>query len=125
MVNKRGWFMKKKYFQILLVLLFAFTLISCSASKPVIPSTYDLIKFDSKIYPPTYSDEIIIYTARINIPQKYMEIGTIKFGGKVDMNKIKELAAKNGADALLKEGNNFILLFFTDKMKGKVDDKTI
>lgn len=117
--------MKRKYFKILSVLLFAFTLISCSVSKPVIPPTYNLIKFDSKDYSPTNADEIIIYSARIDIPQKYLEIGTIKFTGKVDMNEIKELAAKNGADALLKEGNNYLLLFFSEKKEGKKDDKTI
>jgi len=117
--------MEKKYFHILLVLLFAFTLISCSVSKPFIPPSYDLIKFDSKNYSPTYANEIIIYSARIDIPEKYVEIGTIKFEGEVDITKIKELAAQNGADALLKEGNNYILLFFSEKREGKKDDKTI
>jgi len=54
-----------------------------------------------------------------------VEIGTIKFEGEVDITKIKELAAQNGADALLKEGNNYILLFFSEKREGKKDDKTI
>jgi hypothetical protein len=117
--------MYKKYFQISPILLFAFTLISCSVSKTVIPPTYDLIKFDSKNYSPTNPAEIIKYSARIDIPEKYVEIGTIKFKGEVDMNKIKELAAQNGANALLKEGNNYILLFFSEKKEGQKDAKTI
>lgn len=117
--------MEKKYFLILLVLLFAFTLISCSVSKPVIPPSYDLIKFDSKNYSPTDANEIIIYSSRIDIPQKYVEIGTIKFEGEVDITKIKELAAKSGANALLREGNNYILLFFSEQKEGKKDAKTI
>ena len=117
--------MKIKYFHTLIVLLFTFSLISCSPSKPFIPPSYDLIKFDSKEYSPTNADEIIVYSARINIPQKYVEIGTIKFTGEVDMNKIKEIAAQNGADALLKEGNNYILLFFSEQKEGKKDVKTI
>ncbi len=117
--------MIKKYFQILLVLLFAFTLISCSASKPVIPPSYDLIKFDSKNYSPTDANEIIIYSTRIDIPQKYIEIGTIKFEGEIEIIKVKEMAAQNGANALLKEGNNYILLFFSEQKEGKKDDKTI
>jgi len=111
--------MEKKYYHILLTLIFAFTLISCSVSKPIIPPAYDLIKFDSKDYSPTNADEIIIYSSRINIPQKYVEIGTIKFTGEVDVNKIKQLAATNGADALLKEGNNYILIFFSKKGREK------
>ena len=117
--------MYKKYFQILPVLLFAFTLISCSVSKPVIPPTYDLIKFDSKNYSPTNPAEIIIYSARIDIPQKYVEIGTIKFTGEVEIQQLKDLASKNGANALLKEGNNYILLFFSEKKEGQKDAKTI
>jgi len=117
--------MKKKYFQILLGLIFAFTLLSCSVSKPVIPPTYDLIKFDNKNYSPTDANKIIIYSKWIDIPEKYAEIGTIKFKGEVNMKKVKELASQNGADALLKEGNNFILLIFLEKKGGKKNDTNI
>ena|SRR4030066_211255 len=117
--------MEKKYYHILLSQIFAFTLISCSVSESFIPTSYDLIKFDSKNYPPTNVEEIIIYSERIDIPQQYIEIGTIKFTGKVDINKIKELASQNGANALLKEGNNYILLFFSEQREGKKDEKTI
>jgi len=115
--------MVKKYYQIPLILLFAFTFISCSvATKTTTPY---LIKFDNKNYIPTRVSEIIIYSSRIDIPQKYIEIGTIKFEGEVDILQIKDMAAKNGASALLKEGNNYILLFYTDQKKGKENDKTI
>lgn len=116
--------MKNNYFRILFILLFASTLTSCYT---VFNSTITphLIKFDVINYPPTNINEIVIYSARIDIPQKYLEIGTIKFEDEVDISKIKELAAQNGANALLKEGNNYILLFFSDQKEGKKDVKTI
>ena len=106
----------------LFILLFASTLISCSVVTSVAPH---LIKFDNNNYPATNANSIVIYAARIDIPRKYLEIGTIKFEGEVDIPKVKEIASKNGANALLKEGNNYILLFFSDQEEGKKDAKTI
>jgi len=115
--------MVKKCLQIPLIILFATIFLSCSvATKTTDPY---LIKFDDNNYIPTPVSEIIIYSTRIEIPQKYIEIGTVKYEGEVDITKIKEIAAQNGANALLLEGNNYILIYFTEQKEGKKDAKTI
>jgi len=72
----------------------------------------DLIIFDKSLYNATDPSSIDIYTSRLSLPSKYSEIGSIKFEGAVDTDALKKLAASKGAEALLLDGNNYILLKF-------------
>lgn len=91
-------------------LLFIFLFIlSCSSSKPF---KMDLIIFDKTFYEATDPSIINVYNTRLDLPRKYLEIGSIKYEGDVDYEALKKLASSKGADALLLDGNNFILLKF-------------
>ncbi|GJQ42657.1 MAG: hypothetical protein D8M26_13490 [Ignavibacteriae bacterium] len=72
----------------------------------------DLIIFDKTFYEATDPSIINIYNTRLDLPRKYLEIGSIKFEGDVDYVALKKLASSKGADALLLDGNNYILLKF-------------
>lgn len=99
-------------------------ILGCSAPPPF---ATDVIMFDKEIYNPTNPIDIKVYTTRLDIPNKYFEIGTIKFQGSPDMEIIKKSAADKGADAVIRDANNFILIKYkTEKQKENSDEtKTI
>lgn len=111
------------YKQFLLIIYFLLFIISCSPP----PFTTDIIMFDKEIYNPTNPKDIEVYTSRLNIPNKYFEIGTIKYQGEPIMETIKQSAASKGADALIKDANNFILIKYKiDQQEEKSNEtKTI
>lgn len=73
-----------------------------------------VIKFDNQKYHKTDPEKIIVYTTRKDIPEKYIEIGTIKFERIKSVDEVKELAAENGAEAIILEGNNYVLIIFKE-----------
>lgn len=101
-----------RFLELSSILVFIFLLLllsSCSSSKPF---KMDLIIFDKTLYQATDPSSINIYNSRLDLPNKYLEIGSIKFEGDVDTEALKKLAASKGAEALLLDGNNYILLKF-------------
>lgn len=88
----------------------------CSPQKESI-SSINVILFNKTQYEPTRPDDIKIYDKRITIPEKFFEIGTIKSNRTFDDNEIKAIAAEKGAQAILREGGNFILIRFKEKPK--------
>ena len=105
-----------------IILLIILLVSSCSE----IPFTTDTIMFDKKIYSPTNSQDISIFNSRLDIPQKFIEIGTIKYQGVPDLEQIKILAAKKGANAILKDANNYILIkYYLEKEKNDEESKII
>jgi hypothetical protein len=93
--------------QFLLIIYFLLILLSCT---PHPPFATDVIMFEKEIYSSTNPDDIEVYTSRLDIPNKYFEIGTIKYQGVPIMEKIKSTAASKGADAVIKDANNFVLI---------------
>lgn len=71
---------------------------------------YQYVKYDNEKYLPTKHTEITYYANRLQINQKYKEIGVIKFEGKFYKDKAIEIAAKHGANAILIEANNIVLI---------------
>ncbi len=104
-----------------LLIFLSFLYLSCATT-----GTYlNYISFNNQTYPPQNPANLVFYKSRIELPEKYIEIGTIKFEGQPKPIEIKKLAAEKGAMALIKEGNNYILFIFPKKEKGQTDGKII
>ena len=92
---------------------------SCSS----VPFSANVIMFDKEVYAPTNPNNLEIYETRLAIPHKYFDIGTIKYEGSPNITRIKELGAQKGADALLKDGKNFILIIYQTREEEKSNEK--
>ncbi len=85
-------------------------LISCSSTNETLKT--DVIMFNKGSYPPTIYNQLVIYKSRFDIPKQCDDIGVIKYQGNLNIDEIKYLSASKGADAILQEGNEFILIKF-------------
>lgn len=103
-------------------LLIIFLIIIASCNPP--PFTTDIIMFDKEIYKPTIASDIKIFNSRLDIPNKYSEIGTIKFQGNPIIEQIQNLAAEKGADAVIKDANNFILIKYKTEKQEEIYNET-
>ena len=103
-------------FLFLFLLLFA----GCATTYEVPKTT--VIMFDKQKYEPTNPKNIVIYDSRLKITEKYFEIGAIKYQGNVPGNDIKRIASGQGANAVILEGNNYILIRFYKSKKEKKND---
>lgn len=106
--------------QFLLIIYFLLFVLSCSPP----PFTTDIIMFDKETYAPTNAADIKVYNSRLDIPNKYLEIGTIKFQGEPIMEVVKQSAALKGADAVIKDANNFILIKFKTEHQEEKSNET-
>jgi hypothetical protein len=109
------------YKQFLIVTFFLIFLISCGPP----PFTTDVIMFDIEIYPPTSSDDIKYFSSRLDVPTKFIEIGTIKFEGIPIIRSIQQIAAEKGADAVIRDANNFILIKYQIEEEKKSNETKI
>ena len=96
---------------IILLLAFLPLLNSCYKPPPV-PVELKYINFDKNTYPPNFPAYVKIYNSRYELPDKFFEIGAIKFKGEPSMNSVLKMAAQHGAMGIIKEGNNYILIRF-------------
>ena len=91
------------------ILLF---LLTCSPN----PRIFDVILYNNQIYDKTNSAEILIVSSRLEIKDKYFEIGVIKATEKTQLDYIKKIAAENGANIIIDEGNlNFTLVRYKNQ----------
>lgn len=101
------------YFRSLVLFTSYFSIVSCltfiSCTHKISPEL-KYISFDKVNYSTTIPNEIKIFKSRFELPEKFYEIGAIKFRGEPDMQSILEMAAKHGGMALIKEGNNYVLI---------------
>lgn len=109
------------YKQFLLIIYFLLFIISCTTPPPF---SSDIIMFDTEIYKPTHPKDIQVYSSRLDIPNKYSEIGTIKFQGEPIMETIKQSAASKGADAVIRDANNFILIKYKIEQQEEESNET-
>lgn len=109
--------MYKQFLFILYFLLFAF---SCAPP----PFTTNVIMFDTTTYKSTSPNKIVVYNSRLDIPNKYIEFGTIKFTGEPIIEDIKRLASEKGADAVIKDANNFILIKYKIEQQEEKPNET-
>ena len=66
---------------------------------------YSQLKFDK-----TELSDIKVYEKRLDIPSRYTEIGVLKIEGEHPKSEILNEAAKRGADAIIYEANNVVLI---------------
>lgn len=109
--------MKKKSISLILITLLLLIFPSCSQRTIATNTPLSVIKFDNHTYPKTDPLKIKLYTSRKDIPEKYIEIGTIKFERNAKIEDVKQLAGDSGADAIILEGNNYILIIFQEIKK--------
>ena len=113
---------KCKTILVMSFLFFVLFLVHCAPTR----TTTRIIMFVNETYSPTNPSEIIIYENRLQLPSKYLEIGTIKFEGTPKIENIKNQAAEKGAMALILDGNNYILIRLEKKSEEEFDEtKTI
>ncbi|MDP3831512.1 MAG: hypothetical protein Q8Q47_09595 [Ignavibacteriaceae bacterium] len=108
--EKLGMYIKKTLYLFLLVQLVIFTQINCSSNVP----RMTLIIFNDSYFEPTNHLNLKIYSSRIELPHKYIEIGTMKYEGQINLDELKKRSASRGADGLILDGNNYILIKFIE-----------
>lgn len=94
-------------------------LASCASSGGL-----EYISYFDKPFPKTEADIIVIYSSRLKLPEKFYEIGVIKNTIGHTENEIEKLAKSKGADALIRDGENYVLIKYINK-KEKKNEKGI
>jgi PBP1b-binding outer membrane lipoprotein LpoB len=108
----------KSIFIILFIIQF---LVGCV---PPAPSLH-FIPYTNEEFQPTEVDKIEVFNRRLDLPKNYIQFGVIKFEGEVDRNRLKEYAAARGANAILFETNNVILIRYTREEENKDEKDSI
>ncbi len=108
-----------QYLYKIVVVAILYSVIACSSAT----SQLTLIRFSADKYEKIPIDKVQLYNNRAELPYKFVEIGTIKYSSGAIMEKVKQIAGDEGADAIIREGNNYILIKFIDKPKEKSDGK--
>jgi hypothetical protein len=73
------------------------------------------VPYTNKEFVKTDAGKIEIYDKRLDLPAKYFEIGVLKIEGEHSKSEILNKAAEKGADAIIFEANNVVLIHFYDK----------
>ncbi|MBT4401984.1 MAG: hypothetical protein HN757_09430 [Calditrichaeota bacterium] len=94
-------------FKKLMLAVLGLTLICCTPTIMFIP-------FDSNEYSEVNSDEVEVYNNRLEIGTKYDEIGVLKIKGTIDNDIVKVRAGIHGADGVVRDGKNFILIKYQE-----------
>lgn len=107
------------------ILLFsAINLILLLIFSNCIPRSFDIVLYDNQKYEKTNIEDLLIVKSRLEIPDKYFEIGVIKATKETPLSYIKDQAAKKGADIVINEGNYiFTLAKYKFSKKEKKDEK--
>ena len=113
----------KKY--LFIVLLVGVSFFSCSnAPKPIADEVkHSFIPISENSYKSINVDDVIIYYKRLNIRAKSEEIGIIirtstLYPNEEEILRLKELSAQYGANGLIVEGKNVVLL----RIESKIND---
>jgi len=112
---------KLKFILLFIFLNMSVYFLSCGTTETYI----NYVSFNDNTYPPQNPSSLVFYNSRIELPEKYIEIGAIKFEGNPNRNDIIKLAAEKGAMVLIREGNNYILFIFPNKVKEQSNGKII
>lgn len=62
----------------------------------ITPRALEVVLYQNQKYKVTDIEKIIIVKTRLEISEKYFEIGVIKVNDKTEMETIKEIASQNG-----------------------------
>jgi hypothetical protein len=94
--------------RILTLIIFLITILFGCAELPPMQTQY--IIYNNQNYSPTLPEEIKVFAQRLELPKKYIEIGIFKISGTIDKTQLKVLASKKGANAIILEANNCVLI---------------
>lgn len=109
--------MKQKSKIQFLIILIVFSFLGCSTTR-----MFDVIMYSNQKYKKTDIDKILVVKSRLAIKEKYYEIGVIKATNRTNLQYIKEVASRKGANIIIDEGNlNFTLARYK-KQKEKESD---
>ncbi len=106
--------MTKTFIAVTLTALF---LNGCVSSHPVVGPPYQYVPFSGKELHATNAKDIQIYHSRLELPGPFEEIGVIKLEGPLSNDEMKAVAAIHGADGIVLEGMNALLIELTQKPK--------
>jgi hypothetical protein len=67
--------------------------------------------------------DISIFNSRLELPDKFIEIGVIKRASICSIDVVTKIASEHGAHALIKDGDNFTLIRFLNNEEEKHDEK--
>ena len=110
--------------QINIFLAIVFIIISCNP--PISSKLYDVVLYSNTKYNKTNLEHIIIVKSRLEIKKSFFEIGLIKTSRQIDNYLLQEIAAKNGANIIIDEGNsNYTLARYKNQKKKEVQDEGI
>jgi len=92
-------------------------IVSCKSQQYIhfVPYTHE--KFEK-----TDISKIEIFDKRLDLPAKYFEIGVLKIEGEHSKSEILNEASEKGADAIIFEANNVVLIHFYNKNDEKDKD---
>ena len=99
-----------------LVLLASSILMGCASTKSV--THLQFIPLSSEVFPSIDPGDVKVYSSRLELPGKFIEIGLLKLEGNVPLGQIVSEASKHGADAIIREGNNVTLIRMLEKQTG-------
>ena len=88
-----------------IILILIISLSSCAHNASVM-----FMPFDSNDYGIVESENVKVFNNRLEIGNKYNEVGILKVKGYVDIQTIKERAGFHGANGIVKDGKNYILV---------------
>jgi hypothetical protein len=84
----------------------------------ITPRTLDVVLYGNQKYKETSIEKIKVVKSRLEINEKYFEIGVIKVTETTKIETIKEIASQNGANVIINEGNfNYTLVRYENQKK--------
>jgi len=90
---------------------------ACGSSHPVTGPGYQYIPFSTKELSPSKPLDIQVYHSRLELPGPFEEIGAVKMERQLSEDEMKTIAGSHGADGIVLEGQNALLLKLTQKIK--------
>ena len=88
-----------------IILILVFLLSACAFNNSISFFPFDAIDYDM-----VDADNVNVYNNRLEIGNKFEEIGILKVKGYPGIESIKEQAASHGADGIVRDGKNYILV---------------
>ena len=111
----------KKHNKFIPFLLLAILFLSCTTQNIIKESAIKYVSLVKKEFNKTNSKKIDVFIERSKIKKKYYEIGIIKTVGQPLIEKIITETAVKGGHAIIKNGNDYIIIryFETDSKSQK------
>jgi hypothetical protein len=101
-----------------LIIILSILMISCTT-----PSIR-YVDFGSEPFPEIRVDQIVIYKNLLDINGIYVEVGVVIVNGDIALDDIFLVASQHGANGVIKDGKNYLLLnIYTQPSEGINNDQ--